>query len=190
MADPRRESKRRRFEIFERDRFTCQYCGQNPPAVVLEIDHIVAISEGGLDSVENLVTACQECNRGKAARSIDEASIPLDYEKLAEQSLNRAEQMEAYRAALSEYRVQIETSIDFVGASFFEPGQTFSPGSGWRPQVERFIELLGLGEVDEAARISRAKVQYGSWTSQFKYFCAICWLECTDRGIRGDGKER
>jgi hypothetical protein len=54
-----------RFRVLARDNFTCRYCGQTPPDVVLEIDHVVPKSQGGPDSYENLVTACRQCNHGK-----------------------------------------------------------------------------------------------------------------------------
>lgn len=54
-----------RFEVFKRDGFICQYCGRRPPEVILEADHIVPKSKGGTDIIENLITACYECNRGK-----------------------------------------------------------------------------------------------------------------------------
>lgn len=54
-----------RFEILRRDGFTCRYCGQKPPTVVLEVDHIHPKSAGGRDTDANLVTACFSCNRGK-----------------------------------------------------------------------------------------------------------------------------
>lgn len=59
-------SKRLRFEVFKRDSFTCQYCGARPPDTVLEVDHVHPRSLGGLDHLENLKTACWNCNRGKA----------------------------------------------------------------------------------------------------------------------------
>lgn len=40
-------SKKTRFEVFKRDRFTCQYCGATPPGVLLHIDHIHPVAEGG-----------------------------------------------------------------------------------------------------------------------------------------------
>jgi hypothetical protein len=61
-------SKRTRFDIFARDNFTCQYCGQKPPQVVLEIDHIEPRSRGGSNDDLNLVTSCFDCNRGKGAK--------------------------------------------------------------------------------------------------------------------------
>ena len=54
-----------RFKVLERDKFTCQYCGQAAPNVKLEVDHIIAVMDGGMDSEGNLVTSCYACNRGK-----------------------------------------------------------------------------------------------------------------------------
>jgi hypothetical protein len=71
-------SKRLRFELFKRDGFTCQYCGQRAPDVILEVDHIVALSNGGSDDPENLTTSCKDCNRGKCASVIDYAGSLID----------------------------------------------------------------------------------------------------------------
>lgn len=57
----------RRWEILQRDNFTCRYCGQFAPNVVLEVDHVTPVCEGGDDSPDNLVTSCRSCNRGKEA---------------------------------------------------------------------------------------------------------------------------
>lgn len=54
-----------RHRIFTRDNFTCQYCGAKPPDVVLEVDHIIPKSHGGKTRLDNLITACFACNRGK-----------------------------------------------------------------------------------------------------------------------------
>jgi len=63
-------SPRQRFRIFERDLFTCRYCGRRPPEVVLEVDHIFPRSRGGSDAEGNLCTACRDCNAGKAAQPV------------------------------------------------------------------------------------------------------------------------
>jgi hypothetical protein len=55
-----------RFKIYERDRFTCQYCGESAPNVILQIDHKTPHSKGGSDEEGNLLTACRECNQGKS----------------------------------------------------------------------------------------------------------------------------
>jgi len=54
-----------RFRIFQRDNFTCRYCGRQSPDIRLEIDHLIPRAAGGRSNWENLVTACFECNRGK-----------------------------------------------------------------------------------------------------------------------------
>jgi len=64
-------SKKKRFEIFKRDGFTCQYCGKKPPDVVLEIDHINPIKNGGDNDDMNLITSCYECNRGKGCIALE-----------------------------------------------------------------------------------------------------------------------
>jgi hypothetical protein len=63
-------TKNKRFHVFERDGFTCQYCGAKAADDELQIDHITPKSLGGTDDVENLVTACQACNSGKGKRSV------------------------------------------------------------------------------------------------------------------------
>lgn len=56
--------------IFERDDYTCQYCGAS--GVRLECDHVIPVSQGGSNDDSNLVTACLECNRSKGARTPEE----------------------------------------------------------------------------------------------------------------------
>lgn len=67
-----------RFEVFKRDDFTCQYCGRKTPKVILECDHVVPRAEGGLDEIENLITSCFECNRGKGATLLGELPPSAD----------------------------------------------------------------------------------------------------------------
>jgi len=59
-----------RFKVFQRCDFKCVYCGKAPPQSELQIDHIVPVSRGGTNAVENLVAACAECNHGKRDRLI------------------------------------------------------------------------------------------------------------------------
>jgi len=56
-----------RFRVLQRDNFACQYCGRNPidNHVKLHVDHIYPHSRGGTDDMDNLITACEDCNEGK-----------------------------------------------------------------------------------------------------------------------------
>jgi 5-methylcytosine-specific restriction endonuclease McrA len=57
-----------RFNVFLRDRFTCQYCGEDFPSHDLTFDHVVPRSRGGRTVWENVVTACSSCNLLKGNR--------------------------------------------------------------------------------------------------------------------------
>lgn len=51
------------FEVFKRDSFTGQYCGVKAPDVVLNVDHIHPVAEGGGADILNLVTSCRAAPR-------------------------------------------------------------------------------------------------------------------------------
>lgn len=62
-----------RTYIKERDDYTCQMCKvsvENQSLLLLEIDHIVPVSKGGMSTVDNLQTLCWKCNRAKSNKII------------------------------------------------------------------------------------------------------------------------
>ena len=66
-----------RRNLMLRDGYRCQYCGRHAAERALNIDHVMPRSRGGRQSWENLVTACQPCNRRKGERTPQEAGMPL-----------------------------------------------------------------------------------------------------------------
>ena len=54
-----------RFNVFLRDRFTCQYCGEAFASSALTFEHVIPRSRGGQTTWSNIVTACVPCNTGK-----------------------------------------------------------------------------------------------------------------------------
>ncbi len=64
-------------KLFERDRHICAYCGQKFPREVLTRDHVIPLSRKGKDEWTNVVAACGRCNSHKAARTPEEAKMPL-----------------------------------------------------------------------------------------------------------------
>ena len=62
---------RMRRTVFERDGFSCRYCGEGS----LEqphCDHVVPRVHGGPSSLENLVTSCGRCNISKGGKRLEE----------------------------------------------------------------------------------------------------------------------
>ena len=60
-----------REKIKERDGYTCQICGlsnKDEPNLLLEIDHIIPLSQGGMTTEGNLQILCWRCNRSKGAK--------------------------------------------------------------------------------------------------------------------------
>jgi len=74
---PKRRVRFSRFNIYTRDRNTCQYCGQTFPRSELNLDHVVPRSRGGRSTWENVVCSCHECNRKKGGRTPEEAGMKL-----------------------------------------------------------------------------------------------------------------
>jgi 5-methylcytosine-specific restriction endonuclease McrA len=64
-----------RFNVFLRDRFSCQYCTTQLPASDLTFDHLVPRSRGGRTSWTNIVTACNRCNLRKGNRLARECGM-------------------------------------------------------------------------------------------------------------------
>lgn len=66
-----------RFNVFLRDRFSCQYCGHPFPTHDLTFDHVIPRARGGRTSWTNVVTACAPCNLKKGAKLPREAGMML-----------------------------------------------------------------------------------------------------------------
>ena len=75
VTRPRHQKKLSRFEVFNRDKYTCQYCGRQTRELTL--DHVIPRGQGGKHVWDNVVSACIPCNRHKGGRTPDEARMKL-----------------------------------------------------------------------------------------------------------------
>lgn len=168
-------TKTKRFEIFKRDGFQCAYCGQKPPAVILEVDHIEPKSKGGPDDESNLITACFDCNRGKSDKLLN--SIPSPLSENIELIKEREEQVKEYRKVIRIVAQRIEKDIEHITNIYKDQytGMTlsdhFKNGS-----LKKFLEQLSIDEVERAMQLSIAKIPADDH-KVIKYFCGICWNE-------------
>ena len=160
-----------RFEVFKRDGFTCQYCGRRTPDATLECDHIVPKSGGGKDSMDNLLTSCWECNRGKGARPVGDAAPRPDMAGRAEDLKERQKQVKAYYAQEEAIASALEEQVDRV-LSYWEGELDNRTGARWaqRRSVRTFVRKLGPNRVMEAMDIADGKAN-----GDFRYLCAVCW---------------
>ena len=61
-------SERIRYQVLSRDNFRCRSCGRGAnDDVKLTVDHVRPVDWGGTNDISNLLTLCEECNRGKKA---------------------------------------------------------------------------------------------------------------------------
>lgn len=161
-----------RFKVFNRDSFTCQYCGATPPSVVLEIDHIHPVSKGGKNHMDNLITACFSCNRGKAAGLLSD--IPQSLVDKAAEIKEREKQLKGYTKILQAKSARISNEAwqiaeileDAEWLDYYDKQDLLS--------IKRFLESLPFHELIDAAEIAAAKFR-SSGSKRFRYFCGICW---------------
>lgn len=164
---PRKSTgKRTRFEVFKRDGFACRYCGAQPPDVVLVVDHIVPVAEGGPSTIDNLNTACEPCNQGKAARPLGAVQPRPDADLLYLETQQEAAELRRYHAALmakEQILAEIVTSLQEV---WCETG-----GLDWHPADHVVVQMLAkfAPESVEAAfrlvshRVSTGYVKRNGW---------------------------
>ncbi len=66
-----------RSNLWKRDEFSCQYCGDRLPGNKLQIEHVMPRSRGGPTTWDNCVAACNACNSRKADKTPVEARMKL-----------------------------------------------------------------------------------------------------------------
>jgi len=66
-----------RVNVFARDKFRCQYCGEKKTIRQLNYDHVIPRVQGGKTVWENIVTSCYACNDRKGSRTPEQAGMKL-----------------------------------------------------------------------------------------------------------------
>lgn len=74
---PPKPVKFSRQNIYARDKYACQYCGETFTPEELTYDHVIPRSRGGKTEWGNIVSCCVECNRRKGGRTPQEAGMRL-----------------------------------------------------------------------------------------------------------------
>lgn len=162
------EKKRRpipvskRFEVFKRDSFKCQYCGKSAPEVTLQIDHIKPVSKGGTNTIMNLITACADCNYGKGAKQLDDNSTIEKQKRQLDELSDRREQMKMMLEWREEISSLVDSQVDYIDgllSAAFDASLTDEGKKG----VKGLISKYGFSEVLQAADIGFAKYKTASY---------------------------
>jgi hypothetical protein len=178
VAKRKSVSKSVRFEIFKRDGFLCQYCGAHPPAVVLVVDHIVPVAAGGGNEDDNLVSSCEPCNQGKAARSLTQ--VPQSLTDKATAVAEREAQLKGYHKIMEARRDRIEAESWNVAEVYMVNFGKDTMRKDHLTSIRNFNEKLGFYEVQEA--MEKAVSRMRSQDQCFRYFCGICWRKIKESG--------
>ena len=169
-------SKKTRFEVFKRDGFTCQYCGKVPPDIMLECDHIHPVAENGTDDLDNLITACFDCNRGKSDRLL--SVIPATVAERLVLLKEKEEQLKEYNELLLNQRQANELralslSDYWMRKSGHDPIQ-YQLSDDRMTSMLMFCKRLPFASICEAIDIAFQKKPWNS-SATWKYFCGTCW---------------
>ena len=98
-----------RRNVFKRDQYACQYCGERPGSAELTIDHVVPRSQGGMSTWENCVLACVACNKHKANRTPQQAGMKL----------SRRPVRPAWKPIYATHRMRIASWNKFLSESYW-----------------------------------------------------------------------
>lgn len=181
-------SKALRFQILRRDNHACRYCGAKAPDATLVVDHVMPVTLGGQTVAENLVTACQDCNQGKAGS-------PPDAETAADVQADAVRWSRAMRAAAAaqlqrhQQREQYIEAVDEVWSGWSCGPQKLPvprPGN-WRDSVGRFHDLdLELGYALDLIGVAMRNQRVMA-DQTWRYYCGACWRTLRERAEMAQG---
>jgi len=149
MAKRKALSDKTRFEVFKRDKFTCQYCGKGAPEVVLHADHVTAVANGGGNDILNLVTSCSTCNSGKGARPLSDDSAVTKQKAMLSELEERRQQLEMMVQWRDELQGHVISEVDIVAKRIGDRGP-FVPNETGRLKLKTWIKAHGVATVLKA----------------------------------------
>lgn len=77
VSKPEKAVKFSRANVYARDNYECQYCGEKCKTDELTYDHVIPRSKGGLTEWTNIVSCCYDCNSKKGGRTPEQARMRL-----------------------------------------------------------------------------------------------------------------
>jgi len=154
VTKPRSIRPKVRFEVFKRDKFTCQYCGRSAPDVILELEHITPVSAGGDSDIMNLITSCKECNAGKGMRALTDGAAMKKRKKQLDELQERREQLSAMMKWQQELLRMDDDASEFLQALWKELAPGYHLNEQGVTTLRKMMRKFDLAELSAAMRQS------------------------------------
>jgi len=182
-------SRKIRFEVFKRDSFACQYCGQAAPTVVLEIDHIQPVSKDGDNDVLNLITSCKDCNSGKSDRELSDDTVIQKRKAQLDELQERREQIEMMLEWQRDLIELGDSELDAASSLWQELIQGYRLNDHGLSEMKKYIRRFGLADILTCIRLSTSQyleIIDGKPTSEsvakaFDFLPRICVIRLSER---------
>ena len=147
--------------------------------MILEVDHIVPVAEGGKNDMLNLITSCRDCNRGKSKTKLSDTTT-IDRQRQQLEDLNAIREQTEMLIEWKRGLMQIEeTQVDAIGSLFHSEYGANLTDSG-RKNTKALIRRFGFAEVYEATEIAVGKYEDANYA--FDMVGGICYNRRRDRG--------
>lgn len=152
MAKRKGIGKKLRFDVFKRDKFTCQYCGMKAPDVILAIDHVHPVSKGGTNELLNLLTSCTACNSGKSSALLSDDSAVEKQRKQMELLQERREQLDMMIQWQQGLRDILDSQVDHIDSMLSQRGRSLTEQG--RKTVKSALRKYGLEQLMESFEVA------------------------------------
>ena len=138
----------------------------------MEVDHIIAVSKGGSNESDNLITSCFDCNRGKSANDL--TCVPKSIEEKAKVIQEKEDQYLEFKKMQKRINRRINKEVEEINNIYISAYEGYELTEKFRRiSVKKFIISLGFYEVEDA--MNRACFAIRDAEAATKYFCGICW---------------
>ena len=182
-------SKKLRFEVFKRDQFTCQYCGEMAPVAILQVDHIEPKSKGGKNDILNLIASCRDCNIGKSDRKLTETAVISKKKEQLKLLAIKREQLQMMVEWQNEL-LNIEEEENISIANFWSKltDNQYTLNERGIATLAKLKKKFSFNEILEAMKIAKqqyfkidddGKLQQESIEYGFKKIGGICYIKKT-----------
>ena len=166
-------SKGLRSDVFHRDRFTCQYCGAQPPDATLECDHIEPLAKGGKTTADNLITACESCNRGKSDKQLGQAAKRPDADLMLLKTMQEIAELRRYQVAAN----QRDKVLSEVAQMVADHAYALTDGY-WEPSTHVILQMLDRfppAVVDQSVAVVAKKIDDGEISDHASRWVPYLW---------------